>query len=87
MLFIHCLLWLPFGVGNCVQSFALCVLSCLAIILLRKREPIDLLFAVAVADLCLFLTVQWVGLRSVIVALPSYTHLSFVISCEMLLYS
>ena len=77
------MLRLPFGVGICVQSFVLCVflyvLSCLAIILLRKRELIDLLCVVAVSVSCLFLMLPWVGLRSVIVAFPSYTHLLFVI--------
>ena len=30
---------------------------------------------VAVCDLCLFLTVPWVGMQSVIVAFPGHTHI------------
>ena len=43
----------------------------MAFILLRKRELVALLCVVglvAVCGLCLFLTVLWVGLQSVIVA-------------------
>ena len=44
----------------------------LAIIWLRKRELVALSYCchVAVSVLCLFLTVSWVGLWSVIVAFP-----------------
>ena len=34
---------------------------------------------VAVGALCLFLTIPWVGLQCVIVALPGHTHLLFVL--------
>ena len=47
-----------------------------------KRELVALLFLisschVAVIVLCLFLTVLWVGVQCVIVALPGHTHLRF----------
>ena len=50
------------------------VLSSLENILLRKRELVALLCVVAVCVLCLFLRVLWVGLWSVIAALPGHTH-------------
>ena len=56
------------------------VLNSLAIILLRERELVVYFhFVVAVNVLCLFPTVPLVGLWSVIVAFPGYTHLPFTI--------
>ena len=70
MLFILCLLLLSLAVRIFVRSLfygeVLGVLSCLAIILLRKRGLIALLYVVAVSVLCHFLTVlsPRVGLKS-----------------------
>ena len=55
-----------------------------AIILKRKRKLVVLFLLsygclVSVNALWLFLTVQWVGLRCVIVVFPDHTHLIFVI--------
>ena len=58
----------------------LSVLSGLAIVLLRKWELVSLQLlccVVVVCVLCLFLTVPWAGLQSVIVAFPGHTHLLF----------
>ena len=60
----------------------LSVLSNFAIISLRKTQQLVakyFVFFCHVADhvLCLFLTVQWVGLWSMIVAFPGHTHLLF----------
>ena len=41
-------------------------------------DRIALLCVVAVCVLCLFFTVLWVGLWSVIVAFPGHTHLGFL---------
>ena len=58
------------------------VLSSFEINSLRKRELVALLelcscCGVAVSVLCLFLTVPWNDLWSVIVAFPGHTHLLF----------
>ena len=37
----------------------------------------------AVCVLCLFLTVQWVGLQSVIVAFPGHTHFLIVMFSDV----
>ena len=55
------------------------VLYCLAIVLLRKRELVALLCAVAGRLLCLFLAKPWAGLQPVIEAFPGHTHLQFVV--------
>ena len=41
----------------------------------------------AVSVLCLFLAVQWVGLLSVIVALPGHTHMPFGTLIGFLVFS
>ena len=46
-------------------------------------DRIALLCVVAVCVLCLFLTVLWVGLQSVIVAFPGHTHLLFCLIPEI----
>ena len=52
-----------------MQGLVLSVLSSLAISLLRKRELIALLLLfLGVGFLCLFITVQWIGVQSVILA-------------------
>ena len=60
-----------FCVGCLFSSVVLNDISSLAIILLRKRAWM-LYFncVVAVSVLCLFITVPWVGLQSVIVVYP-----------------
>ena len=60
--------------GRCFLWVVLGSLSSLAIILLRKRELVALLYVVAVCALCLFLLVLWVGLQLVIVVFPGHTH-------------
>ena len=62
----------------------LCVHSSFAIILKRKIKLVALLLLsyrciVTINVLWLFLTVQWVGLLSVIVVFPDHTHLLFAI--------
>ena len=69
----------------CLSLFCyalLCVHSSFAIILKRNRSLVALLLLsyrciVTINVLWLFLTVPWVGLRSVIVVLPDHTHLPF----------
>ena len=65
--------------GSPFCGVVLVVLFSLAIILLRKRESrlVDFQFYVVVCVLCLFLTMQWVGLQSVIVVFTGHTHLHF----------
>ena len=54
------------------------VLSCLAVILLWKRELVALSCCfVAVSELCLFLTAPCVGLQCLIVVFYDNTHLLF----------
>ena len=89
LLSIQCLLLLlPLGVFFCVGSsfcaVVLDVFSSLAIILLREREreragcfTLSALWLSVFCVLCLFLTVPWVGQRSVIVTCPGHTHLFF----------
>ena len=88
MLLIYCLMYFPFFVGVLCLSLLwyafLCVLSSFASILKRMRELVVLLLLsygclVTVNVLWLFLTVQWVCLRCVIVVFPDHTHLLFVI--------
>ena len=62
------------GLSPCFVEWLLLSLSNLSIILLGKRELYLNLF-VGVCVLCLFLTVPWVGLQSMIVAFPGQTHL------------
>ena len=67
----------------------LCVLSSFEIILKRKRELFALLLLsygclVTVSVLWLFLALQWVGLRCVIVVFPDHTHLLFSIFLNFL---
>ena len=78
----------------CVWSLfcyaVLCVLSCFAIIPLRKRELVALLLLssdchVAVSVLCLCLMVPWIGLQCVIVVVPGHTRLLFNNKWQMLL--
>ena len=66
----------------CFCYAVLCVLSSFTIILLGKRELVALLLLSSlclVADivLCLFLTVLWVGLQFLTLAIPGHTHLHF----------
>ena len=59
----------------------LCVHSSFAIILVGKRELVVLLSlssSCLVMAVWLFLVVQWVCLRFVIVAFPDHTHLLFL---------
>ena len=63
----------------CFCCAVFCVLSSFAIILMGKTELVALLFLsslclVTVIVLWLFLMVQWVGLRCVIVVFPVYTY-------------
>ena len=37
----------------------------------------------AACDLCLFLTVPWVGLQSVLVVFPGHSHYFFLVLCEL----
>ena len=63
----------------CVRSLfccaVLCVISSFAIISLRKREQVALLYFVTVRVLCPFSTVLWFGLQCVIMTFPGHTHL------------
>ena len=61
----------------------LCILSSLAIILLRKRELVATICVVTVCVLFLILAVLWVGLQSVILAFPGHRHLPFGIACDL----
>ena len=81
-----CLVCFPLVVGVlCLSLFCcalLCVLSCFAIILKRKRERVALLWLsyrclVTIPVLWLFVTVPWVSLRCVIVVFPDHIHLLF----------
>ena len=60
-------------------NLVLNVLSSFAIISLKKRRVVALLYLyfychnVCVCQ-CLFLAVPWVGLRSLVVAFPDHTH-------------
>ena len=70
------------GVSNC--SMFCCTLlyvhSSIAIILMGKRELVDLLGLHSwclVIDVWLFLEMPWVCLQFVIVAFPDHTHLLF----------
>ena len=73
----HCL-W-DYCVGLCFGYALFCVIFSFAIILMRNRELIALLFLpvcpVTVNFLWLFFTVPWVGLKCVIVVCPDCTHL------------
>ena len=87
LLFIHCLLLLPcLWRFCCVWSLfcntVLSVLSSFAIISLRNRGFIDLLYLcsccqVALSVHCIFLVVSWVSLLSVIIAFPRHAHFPF----------
>ena len=44
---------------------------------------VALLCVVTVYVLCLILTVLWIGLQSVILAVPGHSHLLFGIACDM----
>ena len=69
----------------CLSLFcyaSLCIFSNFAIVLMKKRELVALLFLsygclVTVNVLRLFLTVPWVVLRCVIVVLLDHTHLLY----------
>ena len=69
LLFIHCLLLLPFVCGGVCAGSSFDALSNSAIILLRKIELTDLLKWCHLLSLSLFLANPWVGLWYVIVAL------------------
>ena len=63
----------------------LCVYSCFAIILKRKKKLVALLLLsyrciVTINFLWLFLRVQWVGLQYVSVIFPAHTHLLFIVA-------
>ena len=62
---------------NCVVF--LVILSRFAIISLKKRELVSLLYlcCVCISSPCFTLTIPWVGLQSVIVAFPGHTHFYF----------
>ena len=77
------------GVCNCSMFFCtlLYVHSSFAIILMWKRELVDLLSLSSrclVMVVWLFLAVPWVCLQFVIVVLPDHTHLLFlnIIPCS-----
>ena len=88
MLLVYCLNVLALVVGVlCLSLFCyalLCVHSCFAIILNRKRKLVALLIIiiyrciVTISVLWLFLTVPWVCLQFVIVVFPDHTHLLFL---------
>ena len=63
----------------------LCVYSCFAIILKRKRKLVALLLLsyrciVTINVLWLFHRVPWVGLQYVSVIFPAHTHLLFIVA-------
>ena len=77
-------MYFPLFVGVLCLSLFCCALLCVhshfAIILMRKRKLVALLLLsyrciVTLDVLLLFLSVPWVGLRSVIVVFPDHTHL------------
>ena len=62
------------------------VFSSFSIILMRKRELVDLLLLsfgwfVTVNVLWLFLSVSWVGLQCINVVFPNHTHLLLYCTC------
>ena len=72
---------------SCFCYALLCVHSSFEIILKRKRKLVALLLLsyrciVTINVLCLFLTVQWVGLQYVIVVFHDHTHLLFVLPAK-----
>ena len=77
-------------IGFCVCSMfcctLLCVLSGLAIILMRKRVLVALL-CLSPGVLLLFLTVPWVGLQCVILVFSDHTHLLLSYSSILLRFS
>ena len=84
LLMIHCLCFV-FGPFLFCYSVLSVLSSCAKIILLEKRELMDLFQLsscchVGISVMCPFLAVSWAGLRFVIVEFPCYTHLLYCYS-------
>ena len=62
---------------NCIHFDYTNLSSCCPYRLLRKREPVALLY-LCCGGLCLFLTMPWIGMPSGIVAFSGHTHLLFI---------